>query len=148
MSCATAGVQISVNDQLKGTAPWSSLLPPGTYVMEERKEENHPQHQTVNLSKHADRTVSLLALMAKVGRLDVDYQPVNTEMWMDGRRLGVNTDIFRNIQVGSHEVELRASGHQPKKETVTIEEGKTAQLAGRLTKVPTEDAKIAGKTPA
>ena len=148
VSCATPDVQIYVNDQLKGTAPWSGQLPPGTYVVEGRKQGSHPQRETVNLTDRAERSVNLPALIAQVGRLDVDYQPVNTEVWLDGTRLGKSPDIFRNINIGSHEVELRYTGYTSKKERITIEEGKTAQLTGSLAKIPAEDAEIEGKSPA
>ena len=146
VNCATPGVQIYVNDQLKGTAPWSGHLPPGTYVVEGRKQGSHPQRETVSLSEQADRTVTLPALIAQVGRLDIDYQPVNVEVYLDGNLLGKSPDIFRNISVGSHEVELRYTGYTSKKERVTIEEGKTAKLVGSLSRIPSEDAEIAGKT--
>jgi hypothetical protein len=148
VNCVTPGVQIYVNDQLKGTAPWSGQLPPGTYVVEGRKQGSHPQRETVNLSERSDRTITLPALIAQVGRLDIDYQPVNVEVYLDGNLLGKSPDIFRNISVGSHEVELRCTGYTSKKERVTIEEGKTAKLVGSLSRIPSEDAEIAGKTPA
>ena len=146
VNCATSGVQIYVNDQLKGTAPWSGQLPPGTYLVEGRKQGSHPQRETVNLSEQADRTITLPALIAQVGRLDIDYQPVNVEVYLDGNLLGKSPDIFRNISVGSHEVELRYTGYTSKKERITIEEGKTAKLVGSLSRIPSEDAEIAGKT--
>jgi len=146
VNCVTPDVQIYVNDQLKGTAPWSGQLPPGTYVVEGRKQGSHPQRETVNLSERSDRTITLPALIAQVGRLDIDYQPVNVEVYLDGNLLGKSPDIFRNISVGSHEVELRYTGYTSKKERITIEEGKTAKLTGSLSRIPSEDAEIAGKT--
>ena len=148
VNCATPDVQIYVNDQLKGTAPWNGQLPPGTYVVEGRKQGCYPQRETVSLSERADRTVNLPALIAQVGRLNIDYQPVNVEVYLDGNLLGKSPDIFRNISVGSHEVELRYAGYTSKKERITIEEGKTAKLTGSLSRIPSEDAEIAGKTAA
>ena len=148
VNCVTPGVQIYVNDQLKGTAPWSGQLPPGTYVVEGRKQGSHPQRETVSLSEQADRAITLPALIAQVGRLDIDYQPVNVEVYLDGNLLGKSPDIFRNISVGSHEVELRYTGYTSKKERITIEEGKTAKLVGSLSRIPSEDAEIEGKTAA
>jgi TPR repeat protein len=114
--------------------------------VEGRKQGSHPQRETVNLSEQADRAITLPALIAQVGRLDIDYQPVNVEVYLDGNLLGKSPDIFRNISVGSHEVELRYTGYTSKKERVTIEEGKTAKLAGSLSRIPSEDAEIEGKT--
>lgn len=148
VNCATPDVQIYVNDQLKGTAPWNGQLSPGTYMVEGRKQGCYPQRETVSLSERADRTVNLPALIAQVGRLNIDYQPVNVEVYLDGNLLGKSPDIFRNISVGSHEVELRYAGYTSKKESITIEEGKTAKLTGSLSWSPSEDAEIEGKTAA
>ncbi len=148
VSCDTPGAQIYVNDQLRGTAPWSGQLPPGNYVVEARKQGCHSQRQTVTLEERANRSVTLPSLIAQVGRLDVDYQPVNAEVWLDGKLLGKSPNIFRDIAIGSHSVELRATGYTPKTESLTVEEGRTAKLAGSLTKLPSEDAEIEGKTPA
>ena len=49
VSCDTPGAQIYVNDQLRGTAPWSGLLPRGNYVVEARKQGCHSQRQTITL---------------------------------------------------------------------------------------------------
>ena len=67
-----------------------------------------------------------------MGNLNVNYQPTNAEVWIDGRKAGTSPDVFRNIIVGSHSVELRASGYTSKQERISIEEGKTAILTGAL----------------
>ena len=136
VNCATLGVQIYVNDQLKGPAPWSGQLPPGTYVVEGRKQGSHPQRETINLTERSDRTITLPALIAQVGSLDVDYQPLNAEVYLDGQLLGKSPNVFRNVMVGSHNVELRASGYTSKQDRITIEEGKTALLSGALEREP------------
>jgi formylglycine-generating enzyme required for sulfatase activity len=76
--------------------------------------------------------VSIPALQAIVGNLNVNYQPTNAEVWIDGRKAGTSPDVFRNITVGSHNVELRAAGYASKQERVTVVEGKTAMLSGAL----------------
>ena len=68
-----------------------------------------------------------------VGSLHVNYKPANAEVWLDGKKLGTSPDVFRNIIVGTHEVELRKDGYQSEKKTVTVSEGQTASLTGSLT---------------
>ena len=147
VSCGTAGVSVYINDQLRGTAPWSGQLPPGTYIVEARKPGSHPQRETITLAEREDRSIVLPVLIAQVGSLDVDYQPINAEVYMDGTLLGRSPNVFRNIATGSHTVEIRSTGYTLAQQTVTVSEGQTARIAGALSRLPSEDAEIAGKTP-
>ena len=132
VSAATQGTQIYVNDQLRGTSSWTGSLPPGAYRIEGRLQGYRNHRQNVTLAQRGSQQVSIPALQAIVGNLNVNYQPTNAEVWIDGRKAGTSPDVFRNIIVGSHTVELRAAGYTPKQDRVNIEEGKTAMLTGAL----------------
>ena len=132
VSCATSGTQIYVNDELKGTSSWSGTLPAGSYRVEGRLAGYRSHRQSVTLARLGRQQVTIPALQSVSGSLNVNYQPTNAEVWIDGRKVGSSPDIFRNLNVGSHEVELRASGYHTKKETVTIQDGQTAMLSGSL----------------
>ena len=132
VSCATSGTQIYVNDELKGTSSWSGSLPAGSYRVEGRLAGYRSHRQSVTLAKLGRQQVTIPALQSVSGSLNVNYQPTNAEVWIDGRKAGSSPDIFRNLKVGRHEVELRASGYHTKKETVTIQDGQTAMLFGSL----------------
>ena len=77
-------------------------------------------------------TLTISVLQAITGILNVNYQPLNAEVWIDGKKAGTSPSFFRNILVGNHTVELRAAGYTSKQERVNIEEGKTAMLSGAL----------------
>lgn len=132
VSCATSGTQIYVNDELKGTSSWSGTLPAGSYRVEGRLAGYRSHRQSVTLARLGRQQVTIPALQSVSGSLNVNYQPTNAEVWIDGRKIGSSPDIFRNLNVGIHEVELRASGYHTKKETVTIQDGQTAMLSGSL----------------
>ena len=146
VNCPTSGMQVYINDQLRGTAPWKGTLPAGTYLVEGRKQGYYSQKQSVMLAERDNLTVNLPALLAQVGRLDVDYQPVNAEVYLDGTLLGKSPDIFRNIGVGSHSLEVRAAGYQSKTETINIVENQTYMMKGSLKRNTTDDDEIAGKS--
>lgn len=147
VSTATSGTQIYINDQQRGTSSWQGTLPPGTYRVEGRLAGHRTHRQNVTLASRDQQQVTIPALVAITGMLNVNVQPMNAEVWLDGSRLGTSPDIFRNITVGSHSVELRYTGYTSKKERVTIEEGQTAMLTTSLIRIPSEDAEIEGKTP-
>ena len=132
VSCATPGAQIYINNQLKGTAPWSGTLAAGSYLIEARKEGLRSQKRSEVIAERDNRKIELPALEAPSGSLNVNYKPVQSEVWLDGKRLGTSPSVFRNINPGRHEVEIRKSGYQTKKETVTVADGQTATLTGTL----------------
>lgn len=136
VTCPTAGAQIYVNEDLKGSSPWTGSLAEGNYQIEARLAGHRPQKQSVAIAEKEQRNVELPELMAITGSLNIDYKPLDSEVWLDGKKIGVSPDVFRNIIVGSHSVEVRAKGYQTVKKTVTIAEGQTAQVSGELNASP------------
>jgi formylglycine-generating enzyme required for sulfatase activity len=148
VSCPTSGAQIYVNNQLKGTTPWRGTLAAGNYQMEARLSGYRSQKVTETIAERANRQISIPALQAIVGNLNVNYKPVQSEVWMDGKRLGVTPDVFRNLLVGQHQVEIRKEGYTTKKETVTIADGQTAMLTGLLERQQTAQSQSQEQTTA
>ena len=133
VSCPTTGARIFVNGQQRGTTPWSGSLAAGNYKMEARLDGYHSQQQTVTIAERSNEQITLPALVAITGNLNVNYRPVGAEVWMDGKQLGATPNVFRGVIVGSHSVEVRKAGYETLKQSVTIAEGQTAQLSGTLT---------------
>jgi len=134
VSCPTPGAQIYVNDQLRGASPWSGQLSAGNYLFEARLNGYRTGKTSLTLAERDNRQITLPALTPITGTLDVSYQPLNAEVWIDGSKAGTSPDIFRKLIVGRHQVELRAEGYKTHSTSVTISEGKTTQLNGQLEK--------------
>ncbi len=133
VKCPTAGADIYINEKkYSSNSTWTGTLVPRSYVIEARKEGYYTQQQSVELAAKQSRTVELPALIARVGQLDVAYKPLNSEVWIDGNKVGKSPDVFKNLIVGSHRVEIRKEGYQSETKTVTIVEGQTASLSGSL----------------
>ena len=132
VTCPTQGAEIYVNDELKGTVPWNGQLAAGTYKVEARLQSHRSQQQNVTLADSENRTLSIPALTPITSSMDVNYQPVECEIWLDGQKLGTSPDIFRGILVGKHQMEIRKNGYESKTVTVNVEEGKTASIIGSL----------------
>ena len=106
VSTATNGTQIYINDQLRGTSFWSGQLPAGTYRVEGRLTGYRNYRQNITLSQRASQQVNIPELQAITGAINVNYQPANAEIWIDGKEAGNSPDIFRGIVVGSHRMEI------------------------------------------
>ena len=132
VNSTTPGTQIYVNDKLRGTGSWSGNLPAGMYIIEGRLDSHRSQKQSVTLAKQDQKTVTLPALEAIVGSLDVRYKPLGAEVWLDGKQLGSSPDLFRNILVGNHSLVIKKAGCSEYSETINLAEGETKLVSGTL----------------
>ena len=143
VSCPTTGAQIYVNDLLRGASPWSGQLPQGDYLFEARLDGYRTGKVSKTVAERERLEITIPALAPFTGTLDVSFRPADAEVWIDGRHVGTSPYIFRNLTVGSHQVELRADGYDTKRETVTIREGQTTQLSGQLERSQTASNTLA-----
>ena len=132
VNSTTPGTQIYVNDKLRGTGSWTGNLPAGMYIIEGRLDGHRSQKQSVTLAKQDQKAVTLPALEAIVGSLDVRYKPLGAEVWLDGKQLGSSPDLFRNILVGNHSLVIKKAGCAEYSETITLAEGETKLVSGTL----------------
>ena len=133
LTCATDGVTFYVNGQQKGTDNWTGSLLAATYRVEARKAGHKNRSQTVTLAEKDKQTVAFPALEEITGRLSVDYKPIDSEVWIDGKRAGSSPDVF-TVMEGSHSVEIRKDGYIAHKESVNVEESGETPVQGSLTK--------------
>ena len=135
ISCETPGAAIYVNDQLKtSNSQWTGSLNAGSYLVEARKEGYYSAKQSVSLAQKESKSVSIPALTARTGNIDVSYKPVNCEVWVDGIKLGTSPDVFKGVMVGSRKVTLKKEGYVDKVVTVEVKEGETVAVNGVLEK--------------
>ena len=146
VECPTAGAEVVVGGQRRGTVPWSGSLDAANYKVEVRLDGYRPQQQSVSLSEKESRTLTFPALQQMVGLLNVSYRPLDAEVLLDGRSIGTSPNIFRDIPVGSHRVEIRKEGYQPFTQSVTITENKQTDLTGSLTAITTASSGNAGSS--
>ena len=135
VSCATQGASIYVNDQLRSSdSRWTGTLKAGSYLVEARKDGYYGARETVALAQKEKRSVSLPELTARIGSINVNYKPVNSEVWVDGKRLGTAPDVFKGVIIGSRKVTIKKDGYVTKELTADVKEGETAVLDGTLEK--------------
>ncbi len=135
LTCPTEGATLYVNDQMRGTGSWTGMLAAGNYFVEARKAGYYGSQYNITLAQREQKTIALPALVARTGMLNVNYTPVDAEVFIDGQRVGTSPDMFKDLLMGEHKVEIKKSGYTAATKTVTIEEGKTATLTGELEKM-------------
>ena len=141
--CETPDADIYINDVKKGTTPWSGNLDSGDYKVEVRKKGFESQSKSITLAEKETIDVKFPSLVAlpptpiPTGHLTINYQPRNSEVWIDGKKRGTTPSTFKDLPIDTYSVEIRKNGYENKNEQVTIVEGQTKILSGNLTKVET-----------
>ncbi|MCI7662618.1 MAG: SUMF1/EgtB/PvdO family nonheme iron enzyme, partial [Bacteroidales bacterium] len=67
---------------------------------------------------------NIAALDPIVGKLDINSNPINADVYIDGRRYGKTPDIIQNLIIGQHSLSLKKEGYAELQATIEIAEGK------------------------
>ena len=135
INCPDADADIYVNDQKKGRSNWTGQLADGMYVVEARKAGHRTTKQSLTLAKQEQKTLTLNAPVPIYGKLNLTSTPGNCEVYLDGKQIGKSPDVFPNILIGEHSVELRKESYETQRTKVNIEEGKIADLSLNLKRI-------------
>lgn len=115
----------------------SLLLPHGMHSYRVDAFGYETKKDTVQLGSQR-KTVDIKLLpsanqsVVSTGSLNVNYQPFDSEVWLDGKLLGTSPNVFKDIAVGSHTVEIKSAGMKTATHTVNVLNGETALLSGSL----------------
>ena len=131
----TSGSKIYVNEDYKGIDQWQGELPPGTYLVEAKKDGYRPYSTTVSLAKQQSETLTIPALQASYGTLMVDYKPIDAEVYLDNTLLGKAPNVFDNILAGKHNIKISKAGYADYTGSVNIQENQQASISGSLSKI-------------
>lgn len=136
VTVTTPGTQIYVNDEPRGKGRYEGEMMPGLYKIEGRREGYAPVSTTVDLSAGEKREVTLPALSAVYGNLNVEYEPEGAVITIDHKYAGLTPDIITNVPVGKHHVGISTFMHDYSYTDfdVEVKRGATVTLKGALKK--------------
>lgn len=66
------------------------------------------------------------------GSASVDSDPMDAEIWIDGKQYGVTPNVVERLLVGSHTLVLKKSGCADLQQQFSVEDGKEASLSVKL----------------
>ncbi|MDX2005056.1 MAG: PEGA domain-containing protein [Meiothermus sp.] len=131
-----AGAEVLVNGSSVGNSPLSIDLQAGNYTVELRRSGFNSFRTTVSIQ--GGQTVqinqALVAVPPPTGTLAVTSNPSGAQVLVDGRFRG-NTPLVINLNTGNYTVELRRSGFNSFRTTVSIQGGRQTPLNAVLTAV-------------
>ena len=167
MATALANVKINVSNNLiiyvdgekKGKGIWNGPLKEGIYTVETKNDNYHNEKKEINIIAGIDKIVKLKST-AKIGNIDIDSEPYEAKIYIDGKFSGKTPIIIENIIVGKHTLELKKDEYESIHKTIQITENTTYKIKDtiykckliQITSKPSNtniyiDSKKVGKTP-
>lgn len=130
----TPGARIYINEEDRGENQWQGELMPATYLIEVRKDGFRSVTQSVTLAKQEKREVVLPALMPLSGSLNVNFDPLDANVYLDGKLVGKSPNIFSEILVGKHSIKITKDGFADYEGEVLVLDNQQTSVVGRLQK--------------
>ena len=140
LSCANSQAHLYVDGKEVGIGRWHGELIPGTHVVEVMLDGYRSQTRQVELNEKDISEHTFGPLMPINGFLQISSRPIDTEMWVDGQKVGTTPFGPEKLLIGTHQLELRKAGYQTFKKDITIAEGETYLVNNPLEKV--DDNKV------
>ena len=144
VSSSPRGASVTVGGQYQGLTPIEIAVAPGaTLGVRVFKVGYAPVERSLVVESGNERTLSV-ELRALTGELVVESEPVDAELWIDGKRIGgANRTI--TLPATPHEIELRKDGYAGYRKTVIPQPGFSQELKVRLLTV--DEARLARLKP-
>ena len=147
MATALANVKINVannliifiNGEKKGKGIWNGQLKEGIYTVETKNNKYYNDIKEINIIADVN-TIIELEPITKVGNIDIDSEPYEAKIYIDGKFSGKTPNIIINLIVGKHTLELKKDGYRSIHKTIQITENFTSRINEIL--LPTIQAKI------
>lgn len=128
-----ADAEIWINDQKCGTRTFMGELSYGTYLIECRQQGHRSSLQEITLTKeNAGQPISLPKPTPIYGSIDINSTPIEADIYIDDKKIGVSPMFVQDYLIGTHRVRLSKAGHSDFSQVITVEEGQTFEVNAKL----------------
>ncbi len=128
-----ADAEIWINDQKRGTRTFTGELSYGTYLVECRQQGHRSSQQEITLTKeNAGQQISLPKPTPIYGSIDINSTPIEADIYIDDKKIGVSPMFVQDYLIGTHRVRLSKAGHSDFSQVITVEEGQTFEVNAKL----------------
>lgn len=142
---AVPGSEIWVNGVYKGVDSWTGDLAKGACRFEVRKAGHRTAYLSRDLNSTSPISIDLPAPEPVYGQLVIDSTPAMAIVEISGMNPRETPVIISKMLVGTHEVRIKKDGYQDYVTTVTVSEGKTAEIKASLKKGTTSSSTKSSK---
>ena len=124
---------IYVDEQFVGKGKWSGRLSQGTHFVEAKKLNHKTSSKNINVVLGKNESIAINDPEPIMGHLDIDSNPMDAEIYIDGKHYGTTPNVIADLLIGNHELRLEKQGCAPLYKTIVIKEGETLSLNETMT---------------
>ena len=106
------GVEIFIDEELKGTTPLTLAIKNGVYNIECRKAGFKPSKTTITVLEGRDTTIVPPALTPITGGIAIITDPFDAKVWIDGKEYGITPCNIPEIIIGKHTIRLEKEEYE------------------------------------
>ena len=136
ITCQDKETEIYIDGEFKAKGSFKGQLAEGSHQLELKKKSHRSIRKTINAISGQNLTENVENLQAINGKLNLDSNPYDAEIFIDGKPFGTTPRLIPQILVGEHKLMLKKDGFKDLQETIKIEEGKIAQYNFTLQEKP------------
>ena len=127
ITCQDREAEIYIDGEFKAKGSFKGQVSEGIHQLEIKKKSHRSIRKTINALSGQTLTENVENLQAINGKLNLDSNPYDAEIFIDGKPFGTTPRLIPQILVGDHQLTLKKDGFKDLTETINIEEGKIAQ---------------------
>lgn len=133
---APEGTEIWINGEKKALNTWKGKLEDGDYTIEARRDSFRPfvTTYTIDSKKESKANIKLEAPTPIGGKLDVSVLPDGADVYLEDNYVGKTPLFLQKVLAGNRVVTVKKEGYTTQRFEVNVQEGKTANVSGHLTK--------------
>lgn len=132
IKCDMPEADIYINDEKVGQGEWTGKLSAAMYKIESRREGYQTRLVTITVKEFEERTVSLPAPIPIYGKIQIQSNPFNATVLLDGKEIGETPLLYNDVIVGKHKIVIRKEDYHDYSADIIVEEGKIAKLEAEL----------------
>ncbi len=126
VNCSDSDASIVINGEPVGVGNWNGKVIPGSYSIEVSKSKCESQKRVISVAEGETEKVVFHSLPIKAGALSVNYYPEGTNVYLDGKFVGVTPLKLDTVPVGEYKLSLWKKMYVWK--TINIEIGEEQKL--------------------
>ena len=124
ISCNDNQTEIYIDGKFYSKGKYEGNIDEGVHLLEFKKEGHRTLSKKINTTVGQTLVENIAALDPIVGKLDINSNPINADVYIDGRRYGKTPNIIQNLIIGQHSLSLKKEGYAELQATIEIAEGK------------------------
>ncbi len=132
--CTDEDAEIYIDEEFKAVGKWSGVLSAGSHRLIARK-GNNTHTENIEIVKGEDYSVTIPEIGVVSGKLNINSNPMDAEIYVDGKYYGTTPLLIPKMAVGTYKIELKKPGYNSVvRKNVVIKEDKTTDLNVELLK--------------